>query len=786
MTTRKKTYGFKTKIATLLLSLLLTSISVIADSNTPQDPSTSEKILLKDFEVFDIKYAQRNTSYKLDGDAWSAFAKLFATHQATLVLGKNYYLRANLIKGECYLFASQEYYNEDRKKFLENYKKGIEALEEIVLEVHNSDTPETDDYLPPFSKMVRGLKLNTYAGFESIGTGFEKGFSDRNVSYSNEKHANIEQFIAYLKGYVSMVINRGGNPKYSSDLNQISTSNTAREFLSEFCPWGVSMFSLLEQSGFTAQLDYKILRPFAQGLDKAFHSRVPERLLNNLQWYYSNEGQPYDLLETPPLLCDLNISPAKVPQNVKSEMNEFVGIHDDKEEFRFHEGTFGKLPGKEIKWLTVGDPTYNLWFVSPMIYTEWTASDYINSLFYLMTWYNGGMIWGAASVVSDIAVSSVLNEFLDYMNTSMPTPCVTNFTMYAGLDQFRNSQLPLGGKSSREILSTTAREGKWVDPKGMSTTIFKWIFGQFDEMNRKTFFNGIDPSKIEVGKTYNGDKIPPIIFVSNVSGILEVPDEEYPKTINIYRYYLMSPKHETYTVDYDLEKSNFLLKNEGNIPISQLQLQGVSDKKMKAFDVVTSFAPNAQFLEFKLDPETTKLITDNDEVELVLRATNMDIETMASGIALKYATATIKPHDESFRFELYNELTQKEAYENQFISNNWVGRRNLVRQQNKELAQSAKGEYHISLVPIKAQYELEIKINGKYFIKNEEDKYRINLYNGPRGGGRDPITGVQSRGRIPITGELSEVPLNPNYVELKYDRKIELPIAEVAKGKVNE
>jgi len=113
-----------------------------------------------------------------------------------------------------------------------------------------------------------------HAGFETIGTGFEGslGVIRRNVSHDP------------LEGYDTLEKDREVLDALDAPISQIPTTRTARDLLSSFCPWGVGVYFWLQGAGLTDQLDFRVLRPYARGLDKDLHENFKVRR-SWAEWY---------------------------------------------------------------------------------------------------------------------------------------------------------------------------------------------------------------------------------------------------------------------------------------------------------------------------------------------------------------------------------------------------------------------------------------------------------------------------------------------------------------------
>ncbi|MCP4153346.1 MAG: hypothetical protein GY757_36790 [bacterium] len=751
---------------------------VAAAANKIPNPNAAEKDLLHEFLKFDNMYAQRQKGDKFTGQNWDDMGKTFSVEGLTLngerylsgKIGINFILRANLIAGECCLFASQEYFKEKNKeRFLNLYKRGIKTLRQVIVEANKiaegKNKPEDEIiYLPSYSKPIRKGRnynvLHELRGYETIGTGFKGSIGGkhyRKVTYDIEDFSELEKFGRVLE------------IAYDPKVNQISTTETARTMLSHFCPWGVHVYLALEKAGYTSNIDYSILRPFAGGLDKSLHSR----LLANLDNLFSSRRENLPVWEVSPMVSDLSISSDRISENVTTRMNRIVGKEGTGSQKGIYEGTVGKLTNRQIRWVWVGEPTYNIWYVAPTIY-NWKASDYVTLIFTFYKWATGGIVANAVSKGVGSVGSMITDEFFKYFKTSpIPIPFFSNILTEGVKDQYT------GMVSGERISATgTLKAREWFDLKDLFMDLSKYVIDYFEKSQRDILFGGLDPEKLTMGKTYDGTKIPPVLLVGNVTGVQEVPDDEYPKLINVVRYYLMTPTIGSGRVKYDMTNARLIDKPLKGYGIGWSKGPGA----LKSYEIVTSFAPGAQFLKFQLEPDSAKYISSSSKVELEIWTTPPGEE------GKKCATATVKPGDKSVMISLFNKdnpASERDYhYSLKFPDGTMVfnDRDNPRATDMLKNHKARKAEYHTALVPLKTRYELKVKINGSYVThEREEDRYLINLYSGPRGGGRDANTGRTGRKKQPVTGKLSVNPSKPHYHTLDYDREIKLPLLKIIK-----
>jgi hypothetical protein len=827
----------------LVLNIFPSSFTCSADSNavpvfrsagddTHYPPEIENQDLLDLFYEFEQLYWQRQDQDYSFPDKWKQMGdklsrelgiragediyQQYIRYSAQKESGLNLYVRAFLLMGESYLFASQGYFQAKDPRFQLFYEQGIVILQSILTFVESWAEDSTDlraevVFLPAFSQPRKSgpfggrIHYLPYAGFETIGTGFEKpiGVITRNVSY--DQFGRYDSLIKYRE-----VLDMAGS------ITQISTTQTARELLSHFCPWGVGIYFWLKEAGLMEQIDFHILRPYAQGLDKNFLEKVnnnleilfsgnelfpsllfsgsefPAKLLDTAVWLFSASNKYTAFSDWPPLVSDLTIPDEMIPPMVKARMNciveeeKCIRTSEEKERLQsremaycrdikevmaarggvrasridtlsFHSDIVGDLGDRQIRWLWVSEPTYNLWYVSPVIH-NWKASDYVNVIFNLYKWASGGVVLGAVNVGMDALGAEFLEGYFHLFNASpVPVPLFSNVLKEGFIDQYGAMV-----KSERVSVYNTLKAGDWMDGKDLLMDITLAAFEALETSNRETLFGGIDPEQITMGMTYNGSPIPPVLLVSNVVGVQDVLDNEYPNHINITRFFVMDPKIGSRSLNYNLDDSPLSGMKNSDLCVGW----SPSKSPLPSLTVITSFAPSAQILTFQLDAETTGLITDSDAVTAELWATTLEDES-------KYATAYIERGDRSFTITLFNK-DQPDAsadYRRAMSSPGGtvhIGGAVLMVEESSDSRKlgAHKGEYHTALVSLKTQYDLRLNVNGSKQV------YPVNLYQGSRGAGRI---------KKPITGTLSVSSLGPGYQALDYERVIQLPVGTVQK-----
>jgi hypothetical protein len=810
----------------LVFSLLSGNLA----AETIPEPRQGEKALIGLFYKFDHMYFERQTNRRVYMEEWVSLGDEISQQRISLGMqyniGKNFLLRAELIAGECYLLASQEYFKKNRPEFNNIYEKGITTLEQVIIDADrfsegsNKIRPDID-YLPSYSHDIKVEKhrgkyivlIHPFAGRETIGTGFKEHATirSRRVTYDIKPYANISEFLEDLKK----------DPASRSRIRQISTTETARNFLSHFCPWGAQIYFSLKRSGLISNLDFRILRPYAEGLDKSLH----DKLIANWDSLFSSRRSYIEIGEVSPMISDLSLSADEIPCSLKIEMESVVKDKNRKNEkkrclekkcvdiqmisagnenqrealnsrnkrkLKIHVGNVGNLGNRKIRWLWVSDPVYNVWYISPIIY-NWKASDYTKVMFNCYKWASGGVVWGAVSIGMDTVGGEITNEFFKYFKTSpIPVPFFSNILTEGLKDQY--GSLLTGEK----VLATgTIKHRKWLDAKDLFMDLTGYIFGAIENAEREIFFGKLNPEDLKMGMTYDGTQIPPVLLVGNVTGVQDVPDDDYPNYINAVRFYTMIPQNDTEIETRNVtrtvkeingktvtevvtkivpkiarKKINYDLRNKqllGKWPKTKCIGWSGVESPFGSYEIVTSFAPKAQILRFALSDEAVRALKRLRSLQMEGQRQEVEAElwTVTPGAEKKYAKAMLT----SFSYVANNDLIislYNEDYPENFNKRDVTFSRKSHRSENNKKA----------FVPLKTQYELKIKVNGVYAKMREEDKYLINLYSGPRG--KDTATGRNSR-RKPITGTLSSSSADQGYVQLDYDRKIDITRAEAKK-----
>jgi hypothetical protein len=247
-------------------------------------------------------------------------------------------LRLFLLEGESYLFASIKYFEEGNPKYLDLYEEGIRKLEWVILHAE-----EEIDYLPNYSAMDTGLHVHPFAGYESIGTGFQKGFNGREVTWAIQYYASLNQYLAFLT-------DRHGTTR------QISSSQTARNLLSAFCPWGVEIYFLLKQAGLINEFDFRILRPFS-GYTPALWDKIIDGWKQIPAWIMSRPVDSKDEMP-PPVISEVVLRPPQIPKHIHDEMHLIIGDGG--------KGFLDTLKKRPIKWAWV-ENLLRPWFGSAQL-----------------------------------------------------------------------------------------------------------------------------------------------------------------------------------------------------------------------------------------------------------------------------------------------------------------------------------------------------------------------------------------------------------------------------------
>lgn len=559
--------------------------------------------LFRLYKEFDELYWKRQQGReKVSGTKWENMGKEFQVHtQRSFSLTRendgHFILRAYLIEGECYLFAAIEYFRDgNTRKFLELYEKGITVLERVIL-IAEDDV----DFLPRYSLMLlegsgpTKVILNRWAGYETIGTGYRGGLGDprlndtpiyREVTYDARPYAGLEQYQfcvgSHLRGPSGRDpgewnrFKQGREPLKEpySPIRQIHTSSKAKELLSEFCPWGVQMYTLLKEVGLTKELDFRILRPFVD--------------------------------ESSPKLSEFAIQ-ERIPFNIREDMESIIG-----------DGETGYVERAGRKSIILWDwvqerPTYTIWYISPSTY-DMKPSGLLSWALRALKLFFGGPL--------DLVVDETLSYLVELVGKGYGKDG----------DIHGVSSLVVDG-NNYGLDSDFLIEREEFNILKVGKELAKASFKYLEELEIKWLYDGIDPEILRTGFTYSGNRIPPILIRGEVYGYEKVPDYRYRKTRRIIRYYQLNPGPIAYgdaDIRYDLSEGPIVpLRGRGDY-LSEKEIVHErswprlpnSPKPLGSREVLTDFTPLSQILKITLDEDNFEewSKTRPGESEVVIKA----------------------------------------------------------------------------------------------------------------------------------------------------------------------
>jgi hypothetical protein len=587
-------------------------------------PSPVEQELLSIFREFDDYYVNWQKGYG-SPDGWAELATKLREFQKKQrnngELGENYFLRATLVRAECHLFATQAVMERTKSRFpnknrffADNYDRGVHALELVIRSLQEDpQSAQKLGMLPNFSEMRRGLRLHTYAGFESVGTGFSKGFNNREVTYYKHRYLSLDSYLAFLSG------------KQFGLIRQTPPMQIAKKLLTAFCPWGLDFYLHLKKIGFSADIDMRVLRAYAGKLGESF----TEKAWKNTKVLFSSSGS-FVSFGWPPKISDFLVDPRKVPQDVKKEMDIIIGADSASRQSK-HVDVMGnlRLSGtKPIQWRVVSDPICHLWYVSPTIW-DWQEKDYLKVLILAAKAALGGASaeTGLSIVVDEVApflISPVINAARGSVSDeSVYVPFVTNIISEYFTDKF------IRDKNKYKSFTGLLQAREWVSPVDLCFDAISLTWDHFEERMNAYRFEGIDPKQFSPGKSYDGSNIPPVFMRANIigtghilnsntqasastnqSGAKQITDN-YPSHVNAVRYYAAYPKVQLKSQpgkwlgfgEYDLSG------NINDISFKAIQWKKV-EEPLSSHEIITNFAPKRQIIEFTIDDKTYQRVTE--------------------------------------------------------------------------------------------------------------------------------------------------------------------------------
>jgi len=732
----------------LAISIVVAFMSGAAADDVPTlGPATVTEppdvlAMLEVFRKFDDTYAGRQREVSVPAHEWVSIANELKRYTETRVEfdrkgGGEFHARAFLIKGECHLLASIEFFNSGDSRFLEQYELGIRDLAWIIRateKIHLVD--EELGFLPDYS--FRDYPEFDYsAGYESIGTGFEGtmrevlvGSGSHSVSaLLNRRFTFLVQPYRSLSDYQKIL-----RVRYTGMPRQISTHQTARDLLSAFCPWGAEVFLELKRLNLVDGLDFRILAPYwgrepstAEQLAEMVSTAGAELLYGIRSFLWTDEPPPqYDVLSP---VANIALDETLVPNRISRAMWRIVGSTPETGDRSFKDisGDLGGLSSRPVRWHWVGAPTFEAWYTSPTIFS-WQATDYLWLSFTVVKVLFGG----PGGVIAD----ELLGKYASYITESygegpVNLPVVTTIIM-------ENYDKGL-------FMPSLLENGEWLSTAAMARKAAGAIFAEAEKQMTKDLYQGIDMARQSLGISYDGSDIPPILIRGNVLGFPDVPDE-YPHTLEAVRFFLVYPQsggNQEPFQKYDLSAKG------ARMEMDSLGWWRVPDP-FGSIDIIDSFAPREQVLVFRL-AEGTRDLKWSDQVMA-------ELWTVTPGSKQQVVSVLIHNKD-PFQIIIHNANDSTAVSDYKGLGRTGIG----SDAPDVRFAESSRGRHHV-LFATKTQYMLKILIRGDVMAE-----YPVNLHRG-----RD--------GQRKITGRLHSP--EDGKVVLDFEPPIEIVELEVAPPKV--
>jgi len=508
---------------TLLLILTLATCSTGVDD--PVLTNTQQTVLAK-LALFDRTYSRWVNEQTSVPEIWEYLGhEVFGEYADMDCSGDAqsdapFLLRGMLASGVSYLYAAQAYREMGPNaaiKFLDCYDRGLDVLETVIqIDEQNPDI----GFLPNFTALRFAYAQepetkHPFFGYETILTGVTHVAQDllhlkRNLVTNRTLQSDFYQQFRRLDDYQKALnkwytaCDEEARQSAALQFDQGSTVTTARYFLSEFCPWGLGVYRTLKEAGLTTGLDWRILRPFAG-------------------------DKPLDISE-------FTIKAPQLPTHMAQELNQVVG-----------DGKAGFLDNAKkhpVQWAWVSQPpTYTIKFVSPLVYERQRLDDQFSSAMGYVKWIFGGPV--------DYIVDATLGKLLEGVGC------------YYGRDNdIYHASWVLVHANDKGLL-TTGFVAKRELP-GIGLVLKKTAgaaFAALEDQLLRDMYEGVDPRTFHLGTGYDGQRIPPIMLRGDMLGFQDVPRDEYGRTIQAVRHYLLRPAAITQknpTFAYDLSKNQGL------------------------------------------------------------------------------------------------------------------------------------------------------------------------------------------------------------------------------------
>ena len=178
--------------------------------------------LMAEFKRFDQLYEKRQAGQEITAQQWLDMAQRFEAFEGHEITSDRtgispHLLRAQLLQGQADLLASMVLYHKGAsdEEFFGAYHRGLDTLE-TLLRLVNDDI----DYLPRYSFMYKPdsqktweVRVNPYAGYETIGTGVVYSGPDnrrldapqRVTQYDYEGYKSLEVYAGYVEAELNEI-----------------------------------------------------------------------------------------------------------------------------------------------------------------------------------------------------------------------------------------------------------------------------------------------------------------------------------------------------------------------------------------------------------------------------------------------------------------------------------------------------------------------------------------------------------------------------------------------------
>jgi hypothetical protein len=359
----------------------------------------------------------------------------------------------------------------------------------------------------------------------------------------------------------------------------------ADQFLSDFCPWGVDAWHFLRDAGFMEQFDWRILRPYGAK----------------------------NVMEITPLYP---LDKARIPLHVAYHANEIIS-GKFRAYLRKQVSDPLSLQPVTLKWRHPPEVQCRICYLSPAAF-DLTTSDKIN------------LGWKAIVLVYSGPAEVILDELQDYVVEDILSDLGETNKMYISAAEVNDMDNWGFDKSWLTEFKPQFREFKFMK------SLWAYIQGTYEHQGKKLLFSGMIPplDLLQRGnddsRTYSRRFMPYVILRLDVSGVEDVPEDEYPRIWDVLRLYQFSPQGLTDSMkQYDLNarpairltKRDAYLHGDETVHLRTWPAIPFDEKKQYGFRLmVTDFRPKAQILTITIPDDVLKSWRkEGEEVVAVLR-----------------------------------------------------------------------------------------------------------------------------------------------------------------------